>query len=104
GRGEGEGVPAGRPGAAGDNGARRAHRGEPGEDAAEIDVFLPEVAQRAAVQSTQDELIGDFLGASGEGRTVAKGGGVVSVQDSVQTAPPPPAPPCPPAACGNSSP
>ena len=52
----GAAVPAGGAGAAGDDGARRADRRQPGKDAAEIDVFLSEVAQRAGVQLAQGEL------------------------------------------------
>ena len=41
----------GRAGAAGHDATRRTDRRQPGEDAAEIDVFLSEIAERTGVQS-----------------------------------------------------
>ncbi|MFO0926952.1 MAG: DUF1015 domain-containing protein [Gemmataceae bacterium] len=52
----GEGMSTGRAGAAGDDGPRRADRRQPGEDAAEVDLLLPEAAQRPGVQLAQESL------------------------------------------------
>src|SRR5205085_6107696 len=55
-RGRGTGVSGGGAGAAGDDGPRRADRRPPREDAAEVDVLLPEAPDRDGVQLAQEGL------------------------------------------------
>src|SRR5262249_13804087 len=52
----GPGVPAGRPGAAGDDEPRGTDRRQPGEDAAKIDILLSQVTEWARVQLAANEL------------------------------------------------